>query len=885
MYRYEYPNDTRDILGTTVGTHEQAPESNIGVFWGGSWVVSNQINSSECFAYLQVGRDRGSILIREEIHRALADRNVILRDEELTSLMEFFDFQGRGYVTLGDVRDSLEALRQGQPGNQQSATNVRSSTPPRIQPPQLPDGAESTRLGSALLAPLVLFTSPEQLDRSKKRRRAVNKGGGAQWCRWEAGMGYLDITDPEIGSLADFLMGIEEGGAAKQRAGHQPSDGNDHDDGKRHIADGARFEDGSSRPIDQPNPSRPLSTVMTVMRSAAVRASKRNAHGERSYRGPGAAAIPSSAARVCRVLAALQNLWRENSRRRRRMVGTSSSWRGPDEFSDEELGTAVRLFEIDGIGSIELQDVTTVFRSVRAGKFARRRPIAAVIPTLASLGRYLEERAVTADDFVQEAASTTTSVSPHASGGHHGEMTFTTKNKQGPNGSKRPATAAQMGALLSKEMKLTAQQLDLVLDCVADNGLVWGANLAWAVQRARIELGHGHIKRQEQQRGKSGGGYTSEGSEIKSQAPESLIGSDPGTTSLPRTRQAVSNNKGVAVPRLEQRRPRGKPVDGGIFDHYDASLVISIFVGGGGGVRSLTADTAVSLWRALKRKQHGIHTSEIGRSTSRGLCQLFRHLAVKPQQWFATLDAKDGGEDKSSGLERRVMVSSVIAGVKRLITDTGSLSEGVPSAERGVEMDEADSEVADEDEKTAHSGKGKGSSELLAGVRRAKKWGKKELLALAGHLDPCGAGSVTTAEFQEGLRDSQNVKVAYPDASQLAAAHRFEAVLRRVGCEDVCGLIKTLTKGGRGGGDLVEYVRRMGDGALTTAPEVVRQQDKAPRAVSVGQQVSYANYNSSLLRLCLVSPQGCRRCAPACHEEQFPRLHSIMASRVITILL
>ena len=166
----------------------------------------------------QVGRNRGSVLIREEIHRALADRNVNLRDEELTSLMAFFDVQGRGYVTLGDVRDSLEALRQGHQANKKTT---------RIQPPQVPDYAESNRLGSALLAPLVLFTSPEPLDGSKKRRRSVNKGGGAQWCRWEAGMGYLDITEQEISSLADFLMGIEESATAadKQRPGHQPSDG------------------------------------------------------------------------------------------------------------------------------------------------------------------------------------------------------------------------------------------------------------------------------------------------------------------------------------------------------------------------------------------------------------------------------------------------------------------------------------------------------------------------------------------------------------------------------------------------------------------------------------------------------------------------------------
>ncbi|CAM9314672.1 unnamed protein product, partial [Laminaria digitata] len=788
-----------------------------------------------------MGRDRGSILIREEIHRALADRGVNLRDDELTSLMAFFDVQGRGYVTLGDVRDRLEALRQDQQANQQTATCVRSSTASRIQPPQLPHCAESNRLGSALLAPLVLFTSPESLDGSKKRRRPVNKGGGAQWCRWEAGMGYLDITEQEMNSLADFLMGIEEGSgsaaaAAKQKAGHPTSD------------------DGGRRPVDQSKPSRALSSVMSALRSAAVRAGKNNQHGERGQRGPGAAAIPSSAARVCRVLAALQKLWRENNRQRRRMVGTSPTRRGPDEFSDEELGAAVRLFEIDGIGSIKLQDVTTVFRSVRAGKFARRRPIAAVIPTLASLGRHLEERAVTADEFVQEAASTTTSLSPHASGGHSGEMTFTTKNKQGANGSKcRPATAAQMGALLSKEMKLTPQMQDLVLDCVADNGLVWGANLAWAVQRARIELGHGQIKRQEQQRCKSGGGgggggsgYTSENSgDVKGQAPESLMGSDSSATTSPtRTRTATSNNnKEVAVPRLQQRRPRGKPAEGEGFDHFDAALVINVFARDGGGLRSLTADTAVSLWRALKRQAQGVHTSVVGRSTSRGLRQLLRHLEIKPQQWFATLDPKDGGEGegegKSSDLERRVKVSSVIAGVKRLIADAGSLPERTPPVAGSGEVDKVNnSEVDDGSEIGLDGGKGKGTSsaELLAGVRDAQRWDKKEFSALAGHLDPCGDGSVTPAEFQEGLRDSQKSQVAYPDASQLAAAHRFEAVLRDVGCEDVCGLIQTLTTGGRGGGDLVEYIRRMGDCSLSTSSDVNPQQDQAPRALSSGQK-------------------------------------------------
>lgn len=780
----------------------------------------------------QVGRDRGSILIREEIHRALADRNVYLREEELTSLMAFFDVQGRGYVTIGDVRDSLEGLRQGQQANQKTA---------RIQPPQLPDHAESNRLGSALLSPLVLFTSPESLDGSKKRRRPVTKGGGAQWCRWEAGMGYLDITEKEIGSLVDFLMGVEEGGVtAKQRAWHQPSDGNH--GSKQLVTDDARIDDGDSRPVDQAKPLRALSTVMTVLRSAAVRAGRNNLHGERGSRGPGAAAIPSSAARVCRVLAALQKLWRENNRQHRRMVGASPTRRGPDEFSDEELGAAVRLFEIDGIGSIELEDVTTVFRSARAGKFARRRPIAAVIPTLASLGRHLEERAVTADEFVQEAASTTASASPHASGGHSGEMTFTTKNKQRSNGNKcRPATAAQMGALLNKEMKLTAQMQDLVLNCVADNGLVWGANLAWAVQRARIELGHDQIKRQEQQRGKSSG-YTSEGSDIKRRAQESLIGSDSSTTtSPPRIRTAVSNNKEVAVPRLQQRRPRGKPADSKGFDHFHAALVIKIFTGAGGGLRNLTADTAVSLWRALKRQEHGIHTSEIGRFTSRGLRQLMHHLEVKPHHWFATLDAEGGNEGggKISDLERRVKVSSIVAGVKRLIADAGVFPEGAPTVMGSGKVKKTDSEFAHERGKKTDTGKGKGSAELSAGVRDAQKWNKKEFSALVGHLDPCGEGSISHADFQEGLRDSQKGQVSYPDASQLAAAHRFEAVLRSVGCEDVCGLIQTLTRGGRGGGDLVEYIRRMGDCSLSTSRDATPQQNQAPRALSSDQQVSY----------------------------------------------
>ena len=687
-------------------------------------------------------------------------------------------------------------------------------------------------------------------------------------------MGYLDITEQEISSLADFLMGIEESATAadKQRPGHQPSDG-DHG-GKKLVADDTGVEDGGSRPVDQAKPLRALSTVMAALRSAAVRAGKKNLHGERGIRGPGTAAIPSSAARVCRVLAALQKLWRENNRRRRRMIGTSPTRRGPDEFSDEELGAAVRLFEIDGIGSIELEDVTTVFRSVRAGKFARRRPIAAVIPTLAALGRHLEERAVTADEFVQEAASTTTGASPHASGGRSGEMTFTTKNKQGSNGSKyRPATAAQMGALLSNEMKLTAQMQDLVLDCIADNGLVWGANLAWAVQRAKIELGHGQIKRQEQQRGKSGG-YTSEGSDIKGQPPESLIGSDSSTTTSPartrtspartrtssartrtspgRTRTAVPNSKEVSVPRLQQRRPRGKPADGEGFDYFDAAMVTKIFARDGRGLRSLTADNAVSLWRALKRQERGVHTSEVGRSTSRALRQLLRHLEIKPQQWFATLDAEDGseGEGKSSDLERRVKVSSVIAGVKRLIADAGRLPEGAPPVAGNGEVNEADSKVADEDEKKTDSGKGKGSAELLGAVRDAQKWEKKDLSALVGHLDPCGKGSVTPAEFQESLRDSQRGQVTYPDASQLTAAHRFEAVLRHVGCEDVCGLIQTLTKGGRGGGDLVEYIRRMGDCALSTSRDVTPQQDQAPRALSSDQQVSCTNQTQQMRLTC-----------------------------------
>lgn len=104
--------------------------------------------------------------------------------------------------------------------------------------------------------------------------------------------------------------------------------------------------------------------------------------------------------------------------------------------------------------------------------------------------------------------------------------------------------------------------------------------------------------------------------------------------------------------------------------------------------------------------------------------------------------------------------------------------------------------------------------------RRAWKWDKNRLSALADHLDLCQTGRVTWAVFQKGLQECDRERVINPDARKLAAVSRFEVALYDLGFDDVDEAIRTLASGERGGAELVEIFRRIGDGNVEVAREV-----------------------------------------------------------------
>ena len=790
--------------------------------------------------------NRDNVLTRSEMKQALADRAIVLRDEQLTHLMAFLDVQGRGYITLGDLHDSLRSFR---------AVHLRQAIappcPPRLSRPQPRQQRHSTatsRLQSALLAPLVLFTTPPPVEGSAKRRRCTTKASKKRILEQEAGISHLDITDPEVRSLVDYLMDVGNG-ADNEDIGHAK--------GKFH----SNF-DGCSSSIDAGQSQlRPLPLVMAALESAASQvtgsSNPKGGHGE-DVRGPGPAAVPSSAARVLRILRSLQKVWRQKDRRRRENALTQ---RDPGEFSDEKLSAAVNLLDIDGKGHIDLEDVITVFRNVRAGTFVRRRPPSAALPSLAVLGRYLDNRGITARDFVQEAAiSSVPVVDPLKSGGQPGDVKSSpTVSRASIRTKDRPATTAQLAARLCAETELSAEQRALVLACIEDNGFVSAADLAGAVRRAKGELAHRKLERMERQRGAVGGGGGGYGSKKQeSQGPEaSITESGCSIASLARCRQpaglAAGDNTGGPVPLQQNHRcRRDEPVPRqDTFNQSDASLILDLFVKEGGGLRSLTGETAVALWRGLKRRSRGLHAYEAGRSASRHLRRLLRDRGKKPLQWFRTLESlsegpAEGGE--SATVPRRVAISSIFHGVGALIEmpplnplgELNTTDAATAVATSGDDDSAADSAAASLEGSLSNSD---GSVEqTFENADKEMKWTRAQLSALARHLDPCGDGSITQEVFREGLSDSRVDRVCYPDAVQLAAARRFEAALRDVGYSDICGLFLTLAGSARGGGELIQYIRHMGDCFARSASrdlDAEARQERVARAIAMRESVSW----------------------------------------------
>lgn len=830
--------------------------------------------------------NRDNVLSRAEMKQALANGGIVLRDEQLTHLMAFFDVHGRGYVTLGDLHDSLRTFR---------AVQANASPPPqrlsRPQPRQLRHSSSTTSLQSASLAPLVLFTTPPQVDGSGKRRQCKTKASEKRILEEEAGISHLDITDPEIGSLADYLMDAGNGAESEEGISHAEGESPSN-------------SDACSSSLDTGQPQlRPLPLVMAALESAASQTTSNGnpngGHGER-VRGQGPAAVQSSAARVLRILRSLQKVWRQKDRRRREKALIQ---REPDEFSDERLSAAVSLLDVHGKGHIDLEDVLTVFRNVRAGTFVRRRPPSAALPSLAVLGRYLDNRGITARDFVQEAAVSSAPVAdPLKSGGQPGDAKPTrARSRVSARKKDLPATTAQLAARLCAETELTAEQRALVLACIEDNGFVSAADLAGAVRRAKAELAHRKLKRLDRQRGMAGGGGGRGRKKKESQGPEtSPTRSGCSVTSPARCRQRAGvavgdKSKALVLPQQQNnhRYRDGDPVlQQDSFNQSDVSLILDLFAKEGGGLRSLTGETAVALWRGLKRRSRGFQAYEAGRLASRRLRRLLRVRGKKPIQWFGALEpvfeAPAEGERVEAPVTRRVAISSIIRAVGALVEmptvdppgERNTTDAATAIAASGDDDSVADSAAAASLEGSLSNSDGS-VEQSLENDDKETKWTRTQLSALARHLDPCGEGTITQAVFHEGLRDSRVERVCYPDAVHLAAARRFEAALRDAGCSDICGLFQTLAGGGRGGGDLVEYIRQMGDCSRSISRDLdaAARQERVARTIAMRESVSHDRFiadgvvcttirHTALLAVSLVHARERRCCAADCCRAQ-----------------
>ena len=811
------------------------------------------------------------MLSRTELQRALVDRGLILQDKEVTSLMAFFDPRGRGYVGLDDLHDGLRtirAVRQLTQTEEQEIMTAYDHRTPRLR--QVPDTV--SHLGSALLTPLVLNTSPsptlaEKLKRQRRRGRVGERGERSRRLERRKDVKYLDITDPEIKSLVNFLTGVGLGGA-DCNAEITPYDGNNPDsysgeeltpveeeDGMsagsraRSSLDSAGSEDQDNSSDDRTDraPARnlfetndyrqstdsdqterfyPLSNIMATLKSVASRVPVRES---KNVRGPGVAAIPYSAARVCLVLRCLQRSWccPENVRLHRHLARKKPLVQSRDEnFSNKELNAAVRFFDLDGSGHIRLEDVMTVFHNIRAERCLQGRPSTAAMPILAKLGRHLKEKRISAVDFVHKAV-----LSSHDTNSDRKKrqsLEWEVVRRSTTKGT-RPAKKGQFGRLLCEEMRLTQGQRDLILSSVGKSGLIWGAELSAAIRRATTELGHRQLARREHQRSKwRGRRHGLEGacgnlgnSEMSYKTSTAV--SLPSILSRSRCQNALADEARIegglkTTPRINRHSHRSQEVHPGGFNQPDAAMILDIFATNVKGLRDLTAGSAVARWRNLKRRSLGRKSYEAGRSASRSL-QLLLHIhGWAPEDWFSELLEISRGNVEDGTAGPSVAVNVILSRVKRLAR---AATKGAPPFGEMLGREKAEYSTAGVHWEINVPKTGSDCSTVPQTIdRRDWEWEEKRLFALSNHLDPCQEGRVTWEGFLDGLRDCGRERVAYPDSRRLGAVTRFETALCGVSCTGVCEIIWALANEARGGVTLVEFVRRMGDGMFNVSHEV-----------------------------------------------------------------
>lgn len=721
---------------------------------------------------------------------------------------------------------------------------------------------------------------------SKKWCNATSKAGVGQDIVLEPMVDFLDITDSEIETLTDYLMGTEVGcvNGEARHAPHRdrsfPELETNEADVKREINRGivdapaisllkqdikkkdrcgsdsvGTAQRGLSSDSDYKSRStatqhskllRPLPFVVEALDSVALRTPQISWPEDQAenIRGPGAAAVPSSAARVCQVLRDLEIRWRQNER------WNYSGKNGPiaqlelEGFSDEDLGAAARLFDVDGNGHISLEDVLKVFKTLRVGRFVRRRLATTVSPILIALGRHLRKCRITADEFIQGATSSTIDAAllvshlepngfPHGGRGRYSRNT--TKREQAQKGARdRAATMAQMNEHLSHEMQLTVEQRKTLLEFVEDNGLVWGAHVDGAIRRARRELA--------QQRGRRDGDFLG-GTEIENRVSEkNLADNDSIHFSMVKHLQGVAATEAEAMvlSQSEQRAQQSKPEKASGFNRCDASLVLDIFARGVGGLRNLSAETAVSLWHSLKRRSCGIHAYEAGCSAIRRFQRLLNEGGMTPQQWFATLESIGSIFNDHGRAESYVSVVSVIAGAAKLGATMTTTTCNVQTSTSDYEIHSVVSHYNGQPRRKIWRSTNSSSPGLRSENGYGDQLNTEELSNFANHLDPCGEGRITRLGFQEGLRDSSEGQEVCPNLRQLEATRRFEAALRNIGCEDVCKLLQMLTRRGKGGRALVTYVRQMAgcEGSTSRGLDVEVVEGMSERKFAVREHVS-----------------------------------------------
>lgn len=229
------------------------------------------------------------------------------------------------------------------------------------------------------------------------------KEAKAQQVRLAKGVACLDITNPEIESLADFLtrveaikLGSSDGDEKTANLEDEPTPS-----AKKASLLGANHHRRSSK-SDQSKRFYPLSTIIDSLILAASRAP---AEGGEDVRGPGSEAIPYSAARVWAILQGLQWSWHHELRRPRTAAkNTVIEEEEPKNFSNKELDATARFFDLDSSGHIQLEDVMTAFREVRHDRCLGGRPSTPAMLILVALGRHLKENGITATHFVQKVA-------------------------------------------------------------------------------------------------------------------------------------------------------------------------------------------------------------------------------------------------------------------------------------------------------------------------------------------------------------------------------------------------------------------------------------------------------------------------------------------------